>query len=142
MSIQLKKCPFWISTVSKSNTKKIVKKQIIRSEAKFQRIAACTAHPDTTSWPEIKSFFEVSINGDQVQAIVQRHQHADDYPVAQQVAQHDLEITEADGPYIPRNADERNAGKRRADHPEGNQIPGWLPVGCEKSRGVSPAGGD
>ena len=34
----------------------VKKKQIIRSEAKSQRIAACAALPDTTPWPVIKSF--------------------------------------------------------------------------------------
>src|SRR5690606_27092305 len=45
--------------------------------------------------PEVESLFEVCVNGNQVQPVIQRHENADDHPVAQQVTQHDLEVSEA-----------------------------------------------
>src|SRR5690606_22431620 len=86
--------------------------------------------------PEIESLLKVSVNRNEIKAIIQGHEHAHDEPVAEEVSDHDLEVAEFGFGDVARNADKSNARQRSADHSKGNEVPGRLSVCREKCIGI------
>ncbi len=89
--------------------------------------------------PETEPLLEVSINGNDIQPVIQRHQNADDGPVAKQVAQHHLEITKSDFTHIAGHGNKRNARQGGANHTECHEVPGRLPVGGKEGMRIRTA---
>ena len=89
-----------------------------------------------------EALLQVTVDGDEILLIEQRHQHESYHEVAYDKAQNHLQVGVALGGDHARHRDESYAGNRRADHGEGHQRPGSLALAGKERGIVAPARGE